>query len=143
MPAGQWSTYREGDANASSLPLGYWVEGDLVAPIRVGDRVVVRRSVRNGKCVPGLFWSSPVVSWDGQRLETPNSIYRIEVLHALRLRDLPADERKRFAAFLAKHRCTCPVIPNESDAEQDGYYVGDYAAWRSGAPAPDETDMSG
>lgn len=138
---GNWSTYREGEANSASLPLGYWLEGDLVAPIRVGDRVAVRRTRRNGKNVPGVFVSSPVVFYDGIRLETANSIYRVEALRPLRIRDLPEAERQPFAAFLVKHRCTCPVL--SKDGEQDGYYVGDYAAWRAGAPAPDEIDLSG
>lgn len=140
---GNWSTYREGEANSASLPLGYWLEGDLVAPIRVGDRVTVRRTNRNGKNVAGLFVSSAVVVYDGLRLETANSIYRVEVLRPLRIRDLPEGEREPFTRFLTEHRCTCPVLPNEPHADQDGYNVGDYAAWRAGAPAPDELDMSG
>lgn len=141
---GAWSTYPEGSPSSiSSLPLGYWIEGDLVAPIQVGQSVAVRRSVRNGKHVPGLFWTSPVVAWDGQRLETANSLYRVETLRALRIRDLPHNERQPFLDFLTAHRCTCPMLPNEPHTDQDGYYVGDYAAWRAGAPAPDELDMSG
>ena len=116
---GHWSTYQEGEANSASLPLGYWLEGDLVTPIRVGDRVTVRRTKRNGKNVRGLFVSSVVVSYDGVRLETANSIYRVEALRPLRIRDLPEDEREPFTAFLAEHRCTCPVLA--TDAEQDGY----------------------
>lgn len=58
------------------LPLGYWLEGWLLAPPQVGRCVQVLRVNRNGVHRLGVFVSTPVVSLlEGWSFATANSLY--------------------------------------------------------------------
>ena len=59
-----------------SLPLNYWLEGWLVRPLAVGQKVFVLRCVRNGIVCPGRFVSTPVTAiHNAQEFATLNSVY--------------------------------------------------------------------
>lgn len=78
VQSGTWDTHVAGHANAKSLPVGYWLEGYLLAPVSVGFPIVVFRTTRNGIDACGLFESSAVKHVAGDRVETANSVYRVE-----------------------------------------------------------------
>jgi hypothetical protein len=70
--------YVYGEINALSLPVDYWLEGYLEAPIIPGHPVLVDRRVRNGVNVFGHFESTPVVGYSKDHFTTLNSVYSIE-----------------------------------------------------------------
>ena len=82
LPAAAWSEIKLGQLGPSgqSLPVAYEIEGELLAPIVVGSSITVRRTVRNGERVEGLFISSPVTAILGDRILTSNSVYKITTL---------------------------------------------------------------
>ena len=57
-----------------SLPVDYELEGTLLAPVRLGQQLVVFRHNRNGVAALGLFCSSPV---EEIMVVTGNSVYRL------------------------------------------------------------------
>jgi hypothetical protein len=63
-----------------SLPIEYTVEGVLITPIVIGQRVMIDRTKRNGIEVPGWFESTPVKEIKGNIFTTANSVYQIEYL---------------------------------------------------------------
>lgn len=82
-PTPKMEDYILGDDNPGvSLPVDYWLEGDLIGEIREGFPIVIERHSRNGVAKLGLFSSSPVrslVKKDGTLYATTdNSIYKIE-----------------------------------------------------------------
>ncbi len=79
--AGSWDNYPPGATHEGvSLPVDYEIVGALISPIRLGRPILVERFVRNGVSALGVFQSTPVVSMVGVRVETRNSVYRIEPL---------------------------------------------------------------
>ncbi len=82
VESGTWDTHVAGRINAKSLPVGYWLEGYLLAPVSVGDPIVVFRTSRNGTDACGLFTSSVVKHVAAERVETANSVYRIELVES-------------------------------------------------------------
>ena len=73
--------YKFGEINRDvSVPLDYWLIGELVGDITVGKGIVIAREIRNGVKVEGLYRSSRVKKIDGDTIETDNSIYKIEYL---------------------------------------------------------------
>ena len=63
-----------------SIPLDYWIIGELSSPIKVNSPIVALRSERNGVKCAGLFRSSHVIKLEGNIAETENSKYQIEYL---------------------------------------------------------------
>lgn len=77
-PSARFTEYRPGEFNAGvSVPVDFWVEGYLLAPLKVGEQVVMRRDTRNGVKVDGIFTSSEVMRVTPDGFQTLNSIYRI------------------------------------------------------------------
>lgn len=81
----EWSEYEFGERNAGvSVPLNYWLEGQLVWEPKVGDHMLVDRSSRNGIELPGLFETSPVTAVESVgsqlRVSTRNSVYMVAPL---------------------------------------------------------------
>lgn len=71
------SQYAYGCVNSTAtLPIGYWLEGWLIAPPALGKPVRIVRANRNGTRCLGLFESTPVVSLLlGWSFSTENSLY--------------------------------------------------------------------
>ena len=57
---------------------GYFVLGRYASPPEVGKVFNVWRYNRNGVEVDGLFSTSPIVSIEGNLIQTKNSTYKIE-----------------------------------------------------------------
>lgn len=70
---------REQD-DSLSLPIGYWIEGQVEELPCVGRWFVINRELRNGVVTPGLFISSSIIKISGNIYETRNSKYRVELL---------------------------------------------------------------
>lgn len=64
-----------------SLPVEYWIEGELNSVPQIGTGIVVARDIRNGVKASGIFHSSPIVKIEGNRVETENSVYEVEFLN--------------------------------------------------------------
>lgn len=62
-----------------SPPIEYEVEGHLLFPIEVGQSIFLDRRKRNGEEVRGTFRSSQVQSIDGNKVNTFNSVYLVEL----------------------------------------------------------------
>ena len=79
LPAAAWSEFKPGQLSplGQSLPVAYEIEGELLGPIAIGSSIMVRRTMRNGERVEGLFISTPVTAIHGDRILTANSVYRI------------------------------------------------------------------
>lgn len=69
------------------IPLeeGYWIVGELIRPLEIGQPVIVHREMRNGVAVPGTFTTSLICEIEGYptldgaaTIKTENSVYRIE-----------------------------------------------------------------
>jgi len=77
-----WEDYREGELNASSVPVEYEVQGSLVSPVEEGEPIVLYRTQRNGTEAAGIFRTSEVQSLEETQdhviAKTQNSIYRIQ-----------------------------------------------------------------
>lgn len=69
-----------GGIKNKSIPIDYWVIGELVNPITVGQSVRVLRESRNGVACPGVFQTSPIVEVTPTTFKTQNSIYDYLVL---------------------------------------------------------------
>jgi hypothetical protein len=70
------ASYVPGKASKESLPLEHSIKGWLRSPPTVGKSLVIDRTERNGVPVIGLFVSSAVVTFDAERIQTVNSVYR-------------------------------------------------------------------
>ena len=74
-----WEDYTPGTDNGNvSIPLEYWIEGILQAPIEVGYAVNVLRKIRNGVEVGGWFQTSIVIAMTDKTFDTKNSRYSYE-----------------------------------------------------------------
>lgn len=79
--SGDLNSYKIGQMNYGvSLPLDYYLEGDMSSNPKVGEPVVVFRESRNGIKSLGLFKSSPVTEISNQFFKTDNSVYLLEKL---------------------------------------------------------------
>ena len=76
---GSWENWIPGSANNNgSCPVGYTMQGVLMRPVRVGGRIDLQRTHRNGIRIDGHFVSTPVIAVSGDSLaETFNSVYLI------------------------------------------------------------------
>jgi hypothetical protein len=63
-----------------SPSVGYWITGELLAPLRKGSIIHMKRESRNGEMVDGIFISSVITSYDEETgiIQTGNSVYLIE-----------------------------------------------------------------
>jgi hypothetical protein len=74
--------------NPGELPVEYWLEGTLHKDIIIGEPIYVnrqRRSAREpGEVGPqnilGYYTSSNVVSFDGKKAVTQNSVWLIDII---------------------------------------------------------------
>lgn len=80
LPAEQTDVTIVPAAPGFSLAVGYRIQGWLVTPIVVGESVRILRVSRNGVLAPGIFCSSAVVTCDGARFSTVNSVYRWQII---------------------------------------------------------------
>jgi hypothetical protein len=77
MPAATKEEYVPGTGGIEdkSIPIDYWITGEMPNPIIVGKPVMVIRDTRNGvKCL-GLFQTSPVTDVTLTTFKTQNSVY--------------------------------------------------------------------
>jgi hypothetical protein len=80
-PSADWHDYPFGSAiEGVSLPVDYELIGYLLGNPKVGGRLIILRVSRNGVNVPGLFCSSPIRIIADTRIETTNSVYRMEFM---------------------------------------------------------------
>lgn len=81
FPTANREDFKDGQENEGvSLPIDYWIIGNLQREIKEGQSIKVLREIRNGVEALGMFSSSPVKKIDGDSIETSNSIYKIEYL---------------------------------------------------------------
>jgi len=81
FPTPDKKDYKDGQENEGvSLPIDYWIIGELQREIKEGSCIKVIREERNGIKMLGIFTSSPVVKIEGDTIETSNSVYKIEYL---------------------------------------------------------------
>lgn len=82
LPAIAASEHKAGkpQPDGFSIPIDYWLTGEMLRPIKVGESVVVQRDTRNGVPMAGTFITSAVVSFDDKSFRTMNSIYEYSVL---------------------------------------------------------------
>ena len=67
------------DAEENLSPnIDYWIIGEPINKLKVGESFEVARFVRNGIRVPGLFQTSRVKKITENGFETENSVYLIE-----------------------------------------------------------------
>lgn len=70
--------------NHSSPPVDYWVAGDIIGEVTVGEPLKMYRHIRNDVKVEGIFYTSPVrelIKNSEKELigfSTANSVYRVE-----------------------------------------------------------------
>lgn len=74
--------YIPGQDNGNvSLPAEYTVEGYLLNDVKIGQIIMIDRVKRNDIETPGLMNTSKITKINGNRIETQNSIYKIEKLN--------------------------------------------------------------
>ena len=56
---------------------GYWLHGYLANPIKIGERVLVLRTCRNGTNQLGVFTTSKVLDIQDDVIQTQNSYWKI------------------------------------------------------------------
>lgn len=56
----------------------YWIIGEPITELKVGECLLVNRWVRNGVCIPGRFSTSRVTKITEGGFETQNSVYKME-----------------------------------------------------------------
>jgi hypothetical protein len=59
-----------------SVPISYWVEGELINNMEVGSPIFIKRHSRNGILVDGYMQTSTVTKINKDTFETRNSVYR-------------------------------------------------------------------
>ena len=75
---GSWDEWMPGKENTGSLPVDYVMRGVLLDSIKVGGRLWLYRTYRNGVEADGFFNSTPILTIpNGSIVETFNSIYFI------------------------------------------------------------------
>jgi hypothetical protein len=80
-PPGNWGEYQLGQpTNSTSLPVDYTLTGVLLVPPRLGGKVKVLRTARNGIEVPGVFESTEVVEIGEHGFTTLNSVYLLKTI---------------------------------------------------------------
>lgn len=84
VPTSEGDDYEFGGFNPNtSVPVDYWVTGELRRDPEIGKPLWIDRDCRNGVKIPGQFMTSPVVSLEvvGEKLrvDTRNSTYILEV----------------------------------------------------------------
>ena len=81
FPTPKKEDFQDGKENDGvSLPIDYWIIGELQREIEEGKSIKVLRENRNGVECLGQFFTSPVKKIDGDKIETSNSVYKIEYL---------------------------------------------------------------
>jgi hypothetical protein len=82
LPAADKTEYipGTGGVEGKSLPIDYWLTGDMPNPPKVGECVFVLRDTRNGVACPGLFQTTPVTEVTETSFRTKNSVYDYSLL---------------------------------------------------------------
>jgi len=81
FPTPKKEDFKDGQENDGvSLPVDYWIIGELQREIEEGKSIKVLRENRNGVECLGQFSSSPIKKIDGDKIETSNSVYKVEYL---------------------------------------------------------------
>jgi len=81
FPTPKKEDFKDGQENDGvSLPVDYWIIGELQREIIEGKSIKILRENRNGVECLGQFSTSPVKKIDGDKIETSNSIYKVEYL---------------------------------------------------------------
>ena len=79
-----WDDWNYTGNNSLSLPVDYEMQGYLLYPVKIGGRIHLYRTQRNGFDSQGYFYSSPICSIrDDALVETFNSIYRVVQIDVL------------------------------------------------------------
>ena len=90
VPTASVEQYQCGHINDVSPFNGYWVTGQLINPIAIGESIMLKRDCRNGIKIDGMFVSSNVQkyidmsysNYGGYYLVyTDNSIYKVETIN--------------------------------------------------------------
>ena len=81
----QWDHFICGVENPGvSLPIDYWIEGELLSEVTIGKPLTIARTTRNGIKNIGIFYSSVIqriTEISGKKIiSTRNSIYALESL---------------------------------------------------------------
>jgi hypothetical protein len=58
--------------------VGYWIAGDLLEPMKVGEPVKMMRYIRNGVKCEGIFYTTPIEEIFDGGFTTANSVYKLE-----------------------------------------------------------------
>jgi len=82
LPAADKNAYIAGSGGVEgcSIPVDYWITGNLIGVIQVGNPVNVARDSRNGVKCEGWFQTSPVIEVTRETFLTQNSVYDYEML---------------------------------------------------------------
>ena len=79
MPACPRPLYSPGAwHNVLSLPIGYWMEGTLLADVVKLGAILLRRRFRDGVDAQGIFRSTQICTVVDKEIMTYNSVYLIE-----------------------------------------------------------------
>lgn len=70
----------EDTADGFSLPIEYWLEGEIKTLPTVGQCVFVERDIRNGVVCHGTFLTTPVTAVTENGFTTKNSVYQLTKL---------------------------------------------------------------
>lgn len=75
-----WKSFVPGIENEGvSLPVDYWVKGELLQPLQEGSIIYLSRTERNGVASLGFFTSTKILSLKEENgvtvVETQNSVY--------------------------------------------------------------------
>jgi hypothetical protein len=82
--ASVWGTLFSLCEDHASPPVDYWLAGDIIGEVLVGQSLTMYRHVRNGVKIEGWFQTSPVreIIKNSENeligISTGNSVYRIE-----------------------------------------------------------------
>ena len=82
LPAASNTEYipGSGGVEGKSIPVDYWLTGDLLMPPKVGECVYVTRDTRNGVTCPGEFLTTVVTEVTETSFRTKNSVYDFSYL---------------------------------------------------------------
>lgn len=74
--------YRESIASGDNLSpnVDYWIIGEVLIGPTVGKSLLVKRYIRNGLEIPGMFNTSEITEITEDGFKTLNSEYRMEKL---------------------------------------------------------------
>lgn len=79
--SGDPMSYQYGDLNPGvSVPVGYTVKGILISDVRIGERIVIDCSERDGEPFTGIMETSVIQDIRNGKIYTDNSVYELTEL---------------------------------------------------------------